>query len=57
MTIEFYNQWQFRKVNWIDFTIINLRFERDYVCNVFEITFGLFGFNCMITKSLNKDND
>lgn len=45
MTFNFYNQWQFRNVNWIDFTIFNLGFEWDKLLGGLELNVGILGLN------------
>lgn len=43
--IKFWNDYQFRKVNWINYTLIAIDFERDYPTNTYEIEIGLLGLH------------
>jgi hypothetical protein len=45
MTSSCWHDYQFTKVNWIDFTFIDLTFERDRMVNTAEVHVALLGFH------------
>jgi len=48
LTINFYNQWQFTFVNWIDFNLIHASFEFGWYKSTFDLTLGLLGLNIYV---------
>lgn len=56
---DFYSQWRFQKMNWYDFTVIELGGEYAAYSDSIEVNFGLLGFNISITyrKSLDFVNE
>lgn len=46
---NFWNDYEFLNVRWIDYRIIGLDFERDYIANSVEFSIGLLGLHVMVT--------
>jgi len=51
----FWHDYEFTRVNWIDFTFIGLSVERDFMTGSFEINAALLGLHMRLAWVVNRE--